>query len=200
MFAVDAFSGAHARALARVGAASMWAAGSSAGESLLASGLFSTRRALERENLMLREELAQSRARGAGFEVLKSENESLRSLLNIVENENGLTAPVMSSFRSSLYGTFIIGAGSEDGVSGGDLVVGGEPRFGGFVVGRVDTAHARVSLVKSIFAPRETIDASVRGVGITLRGRGGGQARAEAPRDAEIEVGDAVFSPSVEGR
>ncbi|HCM43603.1 TPA: hypothetical protein DIS55_01465 [Candidatus Kaiserbacteria bacterium] len=200
VFVADTLSGGSARAFARAGAAYMWATGASAGETVFDSGFFSTRRALEKENKSLREELTQLQTRVAVFDILKSENESLRLLTRFTERERGITAPIISSFRSSPYGTFLIGAGSEDGIRAGNLVMAGDPQFGGFVIGRVENTDARISLVKAVFAPNETTDAVISGISVMLLGRGGGQARAEAPRDAEIKTGDAVFSPLMGGK
>lgn len=200
VFVADVLSQGSARDAARSGAANMWAVGASTGGKILDSGLFSTRRALEKENKTLREELTQIKMRVATFDILKSENESLRLLTHLAESERGITAPIMSSFRSSPYGTFLIGAGSEDGIRAGNLVMAGDPQFDGFVIGRVESTDARTSLVEAVFAPNETTDAVISDVSVMLLGRGGGQARGEAPRDAEIKTGDAVFSPSVGGR
>ena len=200
VFVIDGLSGGSVRALARLSASSMWAAGVSAGDVVLGSGLFSTRRALERENQVLREERAQFQVHTAAYEILKNENESLRQLTRLVERESGITAPIASSLHSSPYGTFMIGAGTRDGVRPGTIVMAGDPQRGGFVVGRVESADARLSLVKALFAPQEAVHAVIRDVNVSLLGRGGGQARAEIPRGTGIKVGDVVIAPSLGGR
>ena len=200
VFVADALTGGSIRAFLRAGASGMWNIGARAGDTILASGFFSTRRALEEENRMLREELTQLKMYAVAFDILKAENESLRKITSLVEEGSGITAPVASSFRTSPYGTFFVGAGTEDGVRAGSLVVAGDPKFGGFVIGRVDDANSHVSLVKGLLAPGETTDAVVHDVGISLEGRGGGQARGDAPLDAVIEVGDVVTSAAVGGR
>ena len=194
IFLIDGASGGNIRAALRVAASSVWGAGERMGNAVLESGLLSTRRALERENQALRNELARLQMRAADYEIMKEENESLRAFVHLAENANGLTAPVVSSFRASPYGTFLIGAGTEDGVQEGNLVLVGDPQLGGFVVGRVEDADGGQSLVKGIFAPGERTEATIQGIGVTVEGRGGGQARADAPRDAEIQPGDPVIS------
>src|SRR3989344_1705161 len=171
IFLIDGVSGGNIREAVRFGASYVWGAGSRAGSAFLDSGFFSTRRALERENQALRNEIARLQMRAADHEVLKAENESLREFVRLAEGVNGITAPIVSSFRASPYGTFLIGAGVEDGGGG-------------------------QSLVKGIFAPGERTEATIQGVGITVEGRGGGQARADAPRDAVIQAGDPVISTS----
>jgi len=196
IFLIDGVSGGNIREALRLGASYAWGAGARAGSALLDSGFFSTRRALERENQALRNEIARLQMRAADHEVIKAENESLREFVRLAESGNGITAPIVSSFRASPYGTFLIGAGVEDGVEDGDLVVVGDVELGGFVVGRVEDAGGGQSLVKGIFAPGERTEATIQGVGITVEGRGGGQARADAPRDAVIQAGDPVISTS----
>src|SRR3989344_3691600 len=90
VFVADTLSGGSARAFARAGAAYMWATGASAGETVFDSGFFSTRRALEKENKSLREELTQLQTRVAVFDILKSENESLRLLTGFTERGCGI--------------------------------------------------------------------------------------------------------------
>lgn len=186
--------------LVRSSAATLWSSAERAGDVIFGSGFFSTRRALLRENASLRTELLQLKLRAAGFEVLRSENEHLREIARLAEDEQGITAPIVSSLRSSPYGTFLIGAGSLNGVRAGNIVIIGDPPFGGFVIGRVDSADTHTSLVTELFAPDQAIEGVARGISISFEGRGGGQARGEAPRDAEIAEGDAVISPIVGNR
>ena len=200
VFIIDWLSGGSVRALLRAGASSVWDVGSRAGSVVFGSGFFSTRRALEEENRTLQEELSQLKVRAAAFDVLKEENDALRKVVDLAKGDSGITAPITSSFRSSPYGTFLIGAGTEDGVRVGSLVIAGDPQFGGFLIGHVQAADARASLVKSLFAPGETTDAIVNNVGITLEGHGGGQARGEAPREAVIEERSIVTSALMGGR
>ena len=197
---LDGITGGSMRSLVREAASVVWGVGSSVSESISGSGLFSTRKALEQENRTLRNELSQLQLRSAAFDALLEESESLRKLVSLAEEERGITAPVVSSFRSSPYGTFLIGAGVEDGVNSGSIVLIGDAQAGGFVVGYVEDAGRQTSLVKAVFAPGEETDAVIAGVSVSVNGRGRGQAQAEAPREAPIATGDIVFSARYGGK
>ena len=198
VFMVDGFSGGYIRMLVRSAGATLWGTVTGVGESIAGSGVFSTRRALESENATLRQELTEVRLRAAAFDFLKTENGELRRIAQMAESSQGITAPIVSSFRSSPYGTFLIGAGTLSGISVGDLVLIGDSSAG-FVIGRIDSVSARVAVVKELLAPDESMEGVVNGVSIIFDGHGGGQAQGEAPRDAEIKVGDFMTSPTSGG-
>lgn len=196
IFLIDLVSGGSIRAVAREAAVRVWSAGAS---SFNIRGFFLTRHALENENRTLREQITELTLRGAAFEVLKLENEELRALTNLAAEGTGVSAPVMSSFTTSPYGTFLIGAGEANGITVGNLVIAGDVRFGGFVIGRIEATDTHTSLVKALFAPGEATEATVRDIGVVVKGRGGGQALAEAPREAVVEAG-AVVTAGVLGQ
>ncbi len=199
LFVADGLSGGNIRTLIRSGAATLWSTVTHTGETITGSGMFATRRALESENAALRKDLTEVQLRAAAFEFLRSENESLRGIVQIVEDSDGITVPIVSSLRSSPYGTFLIGAGTESGLNEGDLVMIGDSAAP-FAIGRIETLDERISVVKELFAPDKTIEGVVGGVSVIFDGRGGGQARGEAPRDADVQVGDVVVSAAVRGR
>lgn len=199
LIAADALSGGSVRVLTRTVGSSVWSFGKSTKDAVFASALFRTKRSLSIENAAQKERIAILEEQAAAFGALSSENASLRDLLNVPQTSlasSGITAPVISSFRASPYGTFHIGAGSADGVVEGSLVLSAE----NFVIGRVSEASTRTSVVSAIFAPDSEIDAVVRGIGITLDGRGGGNARGRIPRQSSVATGDIVIAPSFGGR
>lgn len=199
LIAADAVTGGSVRALTRTIGGSAHSLGKSAGDSIFSSGMFRTRRSLSVDNAALKERIAILEEQAAAFGALSSENASLRDLLNVPQTSlasSGITAPVISSFRASPYGTFHVGAGSADGVVEGSLVLSAE----NFVIGRVSEASARSAVVSAVFAPDSEIDAVVRGIGITLDGRGGGNARGRIPRQTTVAPGDIVTAPSFGGR
>lgn len=199
VFSFDILSGGLVRALARGTGSTMWGVGSAIGSSISGTGLLSSRRALQEENTALKQQLAQLRVRDASFQVLMKENASLRALARLPESSPGITAPVISSVSASPYGTFLIGAGIEHGVKKGDLVAlsNGSDAL---VIGRVDDARKKSSLVMFVFAPNARIEGTLRGAPIAIEGQGGGNARSDAPRGLTIEIGDPVIAPSLGGR
>lgn len=161
------------------------------------SGVLATRRSLVRENAAQQEQLALREEQFLRFNALEEENETLRLLAHLAETEgSGLTARVLSTFSVSPYGTFLIGAGKNDGVAIGNIVL----TPGGFVLGTVSDVDTHTATVKSLFAPGEMTDFLVRDIAFTAEGRGGGNARAEVPRDALVAVGDAAIVPAFGGR
>ena len=199
ILAIDLASGGVLRGYVRGGSVAIWGAGSGIVRSALASGFFSSRRAQESEIQALKQELVRLRLNSAEVNVLREEAEALRRLVRLAERDPGITAPVISSVTSSPYGTFIIGAGEEDGVAVGDLVLTGSEGQG-FVIARVSETSARRALVTEIFAPGSRLGISVRGAQFELEGRGGGNARIEVPAPFAVEAGDSVLAPELDGR
>jgi cell shape-determining protein MreC len=196
LFFLDLLSNGAVRGLAQYGASHVWRGAQHVRSSVLDSGYFSSRRALAREAEMLRTQLLGSEERAAALAALERENELLRSLLHLSQRERGVTAPVASSFRSSPYGTFLIGAGEDEGVVEGSLVLS----EGGFVVGRVSEARQRTSLVKEIFAGGAREDVMIHGIVASASGRGGGNARIFMPRAVSIAEGDIITAPAFSNR
>lgn len=200
VFAIDAGGGGWIRAHLRAVSVSVWKSGSRVASLVSGSEFFSSRRALLQENEALREEIAELQVRAATTRVLKEEVASLRAITRLAEAEPGLAAPIVSSLASSPYGTFMLGAGTEDGVVPGNLVIAGDAESGGIVLGRVSEARAHLSLATQIFAPNVRSDATIRGALVTVEGQGGGNARAKAPRAIPIATGDPVISSDFRGR
>src|SRR3989344_3303225 len=167
------------------------------GAGITGSGIFSTRTSLEAQNRSLAEKLAQFEERAGGYEALREENEQLRALVRLVDNfplsAQGVTAPVVSSVRTSPYGTFLIGAGAADGIVRGSLVLTG----GGFVVGKVTDTGAHTAVVSEILAPGSTGEAVVGGAPISAVGSGGGNARAKVPRALSFTINQPVTAPEL---
>ena len=199
IFAIDFASGGILRGFVRGASVSVWRSGSSIVHSIVGSGFFSSRRALESENSALQQELQRLQMNSAEIIVLREEVSALRSLMHLKERDSGITAGIVSSVTSSPYGTFVIGAGEDIGVAVGDLVLSGA---GGqsFVIGRVSETSELHSLVTETLAPGAHIEIQVRGAPFTLEGRGGGNARFEVPTTLVVEVGDFVFAPDLGGR
>ena len=199
VFAIDVFSHGSIRALVRSSGSYVWSGGSQVASAIGGSGFFRSRRALLEENEALKQEVARLTLRTAALETLEGENAALRTIVRLVEDLSGITAPVVSSPFSSPYGTFMVGAGSKDGVAVEDLVVTAEEGKRGFVIGRVSEVSERLSLVTQIFAPNASVEAVIRDVPLVVEGQGGGNARAEALRALSIAEGDTVVSPHFRG-
>jgi len=200
LFLLDVLTGGSIRHRLRGGVVVMAEWSRHIGASIVGSGIFSTRASLEAQNRSLAEELAQFEERAGGYEVLRSENEQLRALVHLVESSprgaQGVTAPVVSSTRSSPYGTFLIGAGVAEGVTRGSLVL----TSGGFVVGTVTDMGEHTATVAEVFAPNASTEAIVGGAAFSAVGSGGGNARAKLPRALAIRIHEPVVAPQFGAR
>lgn len=196
ILALDALSGGSVRTFVQRGFSGLWMATGNARTAVMDSGFFSTRASLAKENRALREQLDTYIQRAAGYESLRQENEILRSLLALSEGSTGITAPIVSSVRSSPYGTFLVRAGTSDGVQVGSLVV----TQGGFVVGTVTDVTEKTAMVREVFAGGAQVDAHVGTAIVVADGRGGGNAVAEVPRGIEVQPGDIVTAPQFGSR
>ncbi|MFZ2886822.1 MAG: rod shape-determining protein MreC [Minisyncoccia bacterium] len=191
-FAIDiSTSGTVRREVRRAGGAAL-SVTASVGSSVSESGFFSSRRTLQQENDALRRELSLVSEKMASYHLLEEENTELRMFLDIVE-EGGVAARVVSSFNAIPYGTFVVyGSGLQNGA----LVL----TDGGFVLGEIVSVSGASATVHSIFAPDSTVDLVAGEVAFSADGRGGGNARAEVPREAELAIGDVVRAPQFGAR
>ena len=196
IFGIDKLSGGMVRGYARQGGAALSAAASAATSVVTRNGLLSTKRALQDENVQLKDAIQIRDEHAARFKALEDENEALRKMANLAATEKGITAPVLSSFKASPYGTFTIGAGSVNGVNEGNLVL----TEGGFILGAVTGVSPHTATVESFFAPGKEIEMNVDGNTFLAEGRGGGNARGEIARDASVSIGDAVLVPAFASR
>jgi cell shape-determining protein MreC len=193
IFCIDFVSGGVIRTWVRDVGSALWEHGAGIGNSVAHSGGFSSRTALAQENAALRAEVAQLQDAAAANNATQSENDQLRALTHLASTAPGITAPIISSFRSSPYGTFMIGAGSADTVQQGALVLTSD----GFIIGRVADLSAHTALVSELFAPGQSLDVLVDSIPISLQGEGGATARGQAPHGATIAVGESVVAPSL---
>lgn len=198
LFLFDAISGGTLRGVARSLSVGVWRATDGIESAIFGSGFFMSRRALTAENDSLKKRIADLEAELAGHRLMKDENAELRSLVRLAESANGITAPIVSSVRSSPYGTFMIGAGTAEGISAGSIVMAGGGR--GFVIGEVTEAGKYSSLVREIFAPGASVEGTLAGAALVFEGQGGGNARSEAPRALSLSAGDSVTSAEFGGR
>ncbi|MBI5645255.1 rod shape-determining protein MreC [Candidatus Kaiserbacteria bacterium] len=192
IFAIDIASHGAVRNAIRSSESVLWRATASVRETLLGGAYFTSKRSLATENASLRTLVADDKARESTYSALADENRALREMLGLREREAGITAPVVSSFRSSPYGTFLIGASESDGIKNGDIVLTSQ----GFVLGRVVDVGNRTASVRSAFASASRIDVLISNVAAEAEGHGSGNARVFVPRGIMIATGTPVISAS----
>ena len=154
---------------------------------------------VQRENLMLRDEIKELNARVvAGNEAVKS-NQRLESLLEMKNTVNAptLTSMVVGEDVSSWFRTMIIDRGSTSGIRNGMAVVAADGVVGQIV--KVAPSTSRVLLLSDHASGiAATIQRSrARGV---VKGKGDGLCSLEfATREEDVKVGDIVVSSGVGG-
>lgn len=164
-----------------------------AGSLIADSGFLASRSSLASENAALKEENARYRSLALSAEALKAQNDALARMAHLSGVRPGVTATIAGG--ESSVGTFLVSAGSRDGVAAGDLVRTDD----GFVVGTVIEVHDTAALCRSLFAPNTSIDAIIDGTHIALEGRGAGNARGKVLPSATIAEGDVATAASVRG-
>ncbi len=196
IFALDALLGGPFRNFARAAGSTLWSGVSSVQHSVSGSGFFARNSTLASENQVLKTEIEKLRERAAAYGALKEENDMLRSMLHFTLEAPGITAPVVSSYHASPYGTFIVSAGAHDAIAPGDLALSET----GYVVGTVADVGETRTLVKNAFQSGATLDIVIGNAAVTAIGDGGGNARVSVPRAIDVQVGDTVTSPVLGGR
>lgn len=196
VFIADLASGGKIRDISQGAAGSISATSAAAFNAIKHSGLFSTRAQLAAHNEELQAEVERYREQDSAYQALKAENDQLALLAHLAQDDTGTTTAIVSSFRSSPYGTFLIGAGAREGIKHDSIALTDL----GFVVGRVTDVSTHTSLVTQLLSPGKSIDALIGKDPATFTGTGGGNARAQVPRDIEVKVGDIITSGTVGGR
>lgn len=161
------------------------------------TGIFAREAQLREENAALMDALLRVEEERTRFSALVEENALLREMAQLAMREDvGISAPVISSFSSSPYGTFVIGVGEGDGVHTDDIVL--SP--GGYVLGIIVNAQRETATVETLFAPQKSREMMVGDIAFLAEGRGGGNARGEIPREAFVQKGAVVITPEFFGR
>ncbi|HVM73971.1 MAG TPA: rod shape-determining protein MreC [Candidatus Paceibacterota bacterium] len=181
------------RSSVRAGVSTVTSALREIGAHIAQNGYFASHAALAHENQSLQAEVAALQERAALATALQAQVDALSNIDHLVTSDPGITAPVVSSSLASPYGTFLIGAGTVDGITVGSTVLSTQ----GTVVGTVSDAGGHTSTVLEIFAPGRAINALLDGVALSVKGKGGGNASALVPHGLSIAVGDAVISPTL---
>jgi len=142
----------------------------------------------------LREELAVRGGRDHSIEMLRTENEELRSLLGD-DGENRILAAIIARPNALPYDVMVIDQGTNDGVVKDAPVYIGENR----VIGLVTKVFPNSSVVELITTPGFTSSVFVIGPDIytNAEGIGGGQLRIGVPQGIDIAVGNSVVLPAV---
>ncbi|HEY0980177.1 MAG TPA: rod shape-determining protein MreC [Candidatus Paceibacterota bacterium] len=131
----------------------------------------------------------------AGVSLLQSENTALKAELGRDPQSRGILAHVLTVPNRSFYDTFVIDAGSMQGVQ----VEQQAYAFNAIALGTVSSVSDNTAVVTLFSAPgRETSGTAVGSdVAVTLIGRGGGEYEVRMPRDVHFDIGSAIALQSV---
>ena len=196
LFGIDTMTGGTLRSIAHSGGSVVWTAASSGARIINVRAFVTTKFALVEENALLQQQILERDEVTVRVAAIEAENELLRDMVRLAETDTGISARVISTFRSSPYGTFVIDAGQADGVKVESVVL----TPSGYVLGKVTSVDAHSANVQSLFSPGMETDFIVNNVAFTAMGRGGGNTKADVPRDAPIATGDVVIAPTYGGR
>lgn len=164
-----------------------------------ASAIFLPKRSLLEENNRLKEEIASISARLANYNALLDENLQVREILGRLDRtDNIVLSAILSKPSRSPYDILIIDAGSNDGISVGNLVLA----YGSVAIGQVREVYPRSAKVVLFSGWGEKTEGVVVGNDIYFEvlGRGGGTFEMVLPRDLELEKGIEVVVPGISSR
>lgn len=148
------------------------------------------------KNNLLKEENNKIKQQIALFEIVKKENEDLKSLLGRkTYNKKYVLAAVLVKPFLSPYDSLIIDIGESDGVSVGDKVIAD----GNVYIGYVFEVYSDTSKVILYSSPGQKVNVLVGENNIEKGavGIGGGNFRIEIPREIGVVEGDTIIIPSI---
>ena len=197
VFIVDFISGGVVRNSARSFVAVVSTGFSHGAHFISLSGYLRSQSSLAQENATLTSRLKVLEERAALASSALDEISTLKRVVNLAESAKGTAAPIVSSVVASPYGTFLVGAGSSEGIVVGSYVLSPE----GFAVARISSVRLHDATALELFVSGSTIPGVVgTSTPLTVRGVGSNNAKASVPHSLSVAVGDVVVSSEVEGR
>jgi len=147
------------------------------------------------ENENLKTELLIKGTTLLDYEIIKRENEILKSLTNGEATSTRVIAAVLKTPDQSPYDTILIDKGAEAGINEGDLVYA-EPSI---PIGLIEYLYKNSSLVKLYSTPGESYDVylGVQKISGKAVGRGGGNFEVILPHGSKVVEGDTVTLPGI---
>ena len=161
--------------------------------------VFKSKKDLENENRLLREDLEIAGAKLLDRNLLYEENIELKNLFGRdITNGMSVFASVLAKPNRTLYDTIIIDTGRLAGVEEGDSVLYGD----NILIGKVSEVFDHSAKVLLFSSPKEKIDVVVgnENISTVAYGRGGGNFELKLPRDTNISTGDVVSVPGINTR
>lgn len=159
------------------------------------SYIFKTKKSLEEENSLLKQELLEAQTRNTDRETLYQENLALKDTLGRKPEGNFVLATVLAKPNVSLYDTLILDIGQDEGIQEKAEVFA----YGSVLIGEVESMSSKTSTVKLFSTPGNKFTARVTGtnVDVDVVGRGGGNFEMTLPRDVIVPPGTEIFIPGI---
>ena len=155
--------------------------------------LTSDKQKLIDENTRLTQELARQSADRQMQDALVARNNDLLAELGRQTISVKTAAGVVNKPPFSPYDTYTLDAGSDFGVSVGDVV-----SFSDYVVlGKITRVTESGSKASLFSAPRIETPVNINGTTFIAVGQGGGTMRVDVPRDFEVEEGHMMLLPGI---
>jgi cell shape-determining protein MreC len=160
--------------------------------------LFQSNRRLIDENMRLKGQVAELTAKNKTTIALQASNQTLTDLFRKKTTREQILAGVLQGPPLSPYDTFLIDAGTADGVLLHDPVVA----YGDVAVGTISHAGQHTSEVVMYSSPNvETpamLLAATSSISVTLTGQGGGNFMVKLPRGVMVATDSPIVLPGTE--
>lgn len=159
------------------------------------SYVFHTKKTLEDENNLLKQELLEAQTRLTDRETLYQENLALKETLNRKFEGNFVLATVLAKPNVSLYDTLVLDIGQDSGILEHAEVFA----YGSVLIGEIESMSSKTSTVKLFSTPGNKFTARITGtnVDVDVVGRGGGNFEMTLPRDVIVPPGTEIFIPGI---
>ena len=159
---------------------------------------FTDKKKLLEENAALKLELVKKNLALLALEDLAVENQEFKELGGRQLKEAFVLAAILNRPPVSAYDTFIIDAGSDEGIAVGDIVVVEKNS----VIGEVSSVAKNSAMISLYSTPnRETLVAvGLERAEAPARGRGAGNFEVRLPKGVAAETGDTIVIPSINHR
>ncbi len=162
--------------------------------SILSGSLHSPDQLL-RENEDLKRQVADADVRLETIQSVEMENNELKAILGRASTTPYVLAAVLVRPPAAVYDEFIIDAGADHNFAVGNTAYAP----GNVLIGEIVDVQSQTSKVRLFSSPGQRYEVRIgtAHTPATAIGRGGGQYRAELPRDVKVAEGDFVTIPSL---
>ncbi len=156
---------------------------------------FTFKSSLVAENNSIKDELSRLKLKEIDYDAILQENQTLKESLGRTTSGTRVLARILSKPPQSPYDTFVIDAGSSEGLTPGNKVYLSDTT----IIGLVTNVTTHTSLVELFSSGNKTLQTSNSRTGATfsITGIGGANMKIEVPKDTDILWGDVFIYPGL---